>query len=159
MSGGFRFPLEKVLEIRLEEEQRQARIVADARRDARAAREAVQNLEALKSASRERIRAAHDAGRAVGQIKNLEWIVQRMEGELQDAESRARDADETVTRCLADFHQAIQDRQSLDRLKDRRREQWATETRVQEQKDMDEVALSRYVRAGDRLVAKEAEVK
>lgn len=159
MSSGFHFPLEKVLEVRLDEEQRQARIVADARRDARAAREAVRNLEALKSASRERIRDAHDAGRAVGQIRNLEWIVARMDGELRDAESRVRDADETVSRCLQDFQQAVRERQSLDRLRDRRREQWAEETRIREQKDMDEVALTRFVRAGDRLLAQETKAK
>lgn len=159
MSGEFRFPLEKVLEVRLEEEQRQARVVADARRDARAAREAVQNLEALKDAGRARIRAAHDAGRAVGQIRNLEWIVARMDGEIRDAESRARDAADTVSRCLQDFHRAVRDRQSLDRLRDRRREQWADENRIRERKDMDEVALTRFVRAGDRLVAEGTESK
>lgn len=159
MSGDFRFPLEKVLEMRMEEEQRQARIVADARRDARAAREAVRNLEALKDASRERIRAAHDTGRAVGQIQNLEWIVERMDGELKNAESRARDADETVSRCLEDFNRAVRERQSLDRLKDRRREEWAEEARNRERKDMDEVALSRFVRAGDRLAAEETKVR
>jgi len=159
MTRSYRFPLEKVLEIRLEEEQRQAKIVADARRDAQAARDAVQHLEVLKNASRERIRAAHSSGRAVGQIQNLEWIVGQMDGELDHAETRARDAAETVARCLEEFQRAVKERQSLDRLRDRRRKEWLAESRTRDQKNMDEVALHRFVRAGDRLVAEEREAK
>lgn len=150
MSAPFRFPLEKVLELRLEEEQRQARMVADARRDATAAREAVEHLEALRSTSRDRIRRAHVSGRSVGQIQNLEWMLERMEGEIREAESRARDADSVVSRCLEEFQRAVRDRQTLDRLRDRRRGEWEKDERDRDRKEMDEVALSRFVRAEGR---------
>lgn len=149
----FRFPLEKVLELRLQEEQRQARIVADARRDANAARQAVQDLEALRKAGRERLTTAHSSGRSVGQLQNLEWVLNRMETELETAHDKARDADREVSARMREFQKAVQDRQSLDRLKDRRRDEWAADQRSREQKTMDEMALTRHVRAGDRFLA------
>lgn len=157
MSGPFRFPLEKVLELRMEEEQQQAKLMADARRDAKAAREAVRNLEALRKESRQRLAQAHSAGRSVGQLRNLEWILQRMDSELGEAEGRASDADREAGRRLKEFQEAVMKRQSLDKLRERKHAAWSEDERLRDRKAMDDAALTRYVRAGDRLLAEGTE--
>ncbi len=146
--SGFRFGLEKVLEMRLKEEQKQARIMADARKDAKAARQAVTDLEALRNAGRERLTGAHGTGRSVGHLQNLEWVLQRMEKDLEVAEAVASQADATASQRMQEFRQAVQDRQSLDCLKDRQRTEWTAAERAKEQKSMDELALTRHVRGG-----------
>lgn len=149
MSGGFRFPLEKILEMRLEEEQRQARLMADARRDARAAREAVRNLEAVRNESRERLNAAHSTGRSVGQLQNLEWILERMEGEIVQAQDRARTADQAMDDRMQAFQAAVRRRQSLDKLRERQAADHAATEKARDRRAMDDAALTRYVRAGE----------
>lgn len=152
MSNGFRFPLEKVLEMRLEEEQRQARLMADARRDARAAREAVQNLEAVRNESRDRLTAAHSTGRSVGQLQNLEWILERMEGEIEQAQEQAKTADQAMDDRMQAFQAAVRKRQSLDKLRRRQAAEWSEAEKVRDRKAMDDAALTRYVRAEEGLL-------
>ncbi len=147
--SGFRFPLEKILELRLEEEQRQARAMADAKRDANAARQAVTDLEALRNAGREGLNRAHSRGHSVGQLQNLEWVLQRMEGEIEVAEAKAEEAKQEASRRMVEFRKAVQERQSLDRLKTRRKDDWAAAERAKDQKDMDEFALTRHVRGNE----------
>lgn len=144
--SNFHFPLQKVLELRLEAEQRKARVVAEAQRDARAARQAVVDLEALRSAGRDRLTQAHGGGHSVGQLQNLEWVLGRMDRQLAVAHEAVDQADAQVSRCMQEFKKAVQHRQTLDRLKERRREDWNAEERAREQKTMDELALARHVR-------------
>ena len=145
----FRFPLQHVLDLRVEEEERRARAMADARRDATAARQALEDLEAIRDAGREGLNAAHGGGRPVGQLQNLEWVLERMESEILDARSRALEADAAARARLREFQVAVRDRQSLDQLRSRRRDAWTAEERKKEQKVMDELALTRHVRAAD----------
>jgi flagellar FliJ protein len=149
--AAFHFSLEQVLELRLREEHKQARAMADASRDANAARQAVQDLEALRSAGRARLTAAHSTGRSVGQLQNLEWVLGRMETELEAAQDKARDAATEASRCRKEFQRAVRDRQSIDRLKERKRSQWIEEEKRVEQKAMDELALTRHFRGEHEL--------
>lgn len=147
--SAFRFPLQTVLDLRVREEERRARAMADARRDAQAARQAVEDLEALRNVGRERLTSAHGSGKQVGQLQNLEWVLGRMEGQIAEAQDRAAAASEAAQARLREFQVAVQERQAMDQLKERRREAWTAEEKRREQKTMDELALSRHVRPGD----------
>ncbi len=144
----FEFKLDNVLDLRKEEERVQAQRVAQARREADAAREAMSNLEALRRDGRERLTRAHGNGRTVGQLQNLEWVLGRVETELEAAQETLRSADAEMVERVKDFQGAVRERQTLDRLREKQLESWkATQARA-EQKTMDEVALTRHFRTG-----------
>ena len=145
--SGFEFKLEKVLDLRKEEEQLHAERVARARREADAAREAMQNLEDLRRDGRARLTRAHGAGRSVGQLQNFEWLMGRLEGDIETAQEAVRSADaETVARAKEHL-EAVRDRQALDRLKQKQLDGWKAGLAREEQKAMDEVAVTRHYHA------------
>ena len=143
----FEFKLEKVLDLRKETEQERAQSLAAARREADSARQAMRSLEDLRRDGRERLTRAHGSGRSVGQLQNLEWVIGRLETELEVAQDKVREADAEMVERTRDFQDAVRDRQALDRLRDRKLEGWKTTQAREEQKAMDEVAITRHYRA------------
>ena len=153
----FEFKLDKVLELRQQEEKLRAERVARAQRDAQAAREAMENLSEIRRTGRERLTKAHGTTRTVGQLQNLEWVMGRVEQELEAASDAYRDADSEVQARLSDFQDAVRDRQAIDKLRERRFENWKAEQTRSEQRAMDEVALTRHARAqSDSTVGSES---
>jgi len=142
----FRFPLQKVLELRKREERASARELAEARKGAFEAQRAREDLEAVRDAGRSGLVKAHGAGGAVGHLQNLAYLVGQVDRRIDDAEARCRLADEHVVESTRDFQSAVRQRQTLDRLRDRRRDEWRSDQVRDEQKTMDDVALTRHAR-------------
>lgn len=142
----FNFKLDKVLDLRREAEQVRGQEVARARREADDARTAMKDLEQLRSVGRARLTDAHGSGRTIGQLQNLEWVLTQVEHELEAAQTVVRTADAVMTERVSEFQEAVKDRQALDRLRERRMESWKTNESRAEQKQMDEVALTRHGR-------------
>ena len=144
--SGFEFKLEKVLDLRKEEEQLRAQRVASARREADAAREAMKNLETRRD-GRTRLTTAHGGGRSVGQLQNLEWLLDRLEGEIEVAQEAVRAADAEAVARSGEHIEAVRDRQALDRLREKKLVGWKAGQAREEQKTLDEVAVTRHFRA------------
>lgn len=142
----FRFPLDKVLELRQEKERDRAVELARARREARGAQEMREDLLERRGQERDRLGRAHRDGGPVGVLRSFGLLAERLDEQLRQAEEACRQADAEVTRTLRDFHEAAVDRQTLDRLRARRKEEWATQRIRDEQQALDEVALTRHVR-------------
>ena len=142
----FSFPLEKVLEMRRELEKEKARVLAEARAQEEGAREARDELVRKRDDGRQRLAAVHQAGGAVGHIQNLEFVIGVVDDQVRQADEACRHAERGVTESLADFQAAFVDRESLDRLRDRRKAEWKVRASRSEQKAMDEAATSRHVR-------------
>ncbi|MFQ5538637.1 MAG: flagellar export protein FliJ [Gemmatimonadota bacterium] len=146
--AAFRFPLQKVLEHREEEERQSALSLAHARREAERARRALQDLHAAQAAGRAELAAAHGAGGSVGHLQNLAFVVERLEGQIRKVNSQCRKAEAEVGRSMECYRAASRERLRIDQLRTRRLEQWRTQEAQSEQKAMDEVALTRHQRAG-----------
>lgn len=144
--SAFRFRLQTVLDVRQKQETESAAGLARARQDAELARMAREDLEALRDAGRARLMQAHGAGGRVGHLQNLAMVVQSVDDRVNDADDVCRQADERVVESVKAFHQAFQERRSIDQLKTRRMEEWHSQQNKTEQKTMDEVALTRHVR-------------
>ena len=142
----FRFKLQKVLELREEKEKQSAVGLARARQDADLAREAREDLQAAREAGRARLTQAHGAGGPVGHLHNLALVVGTVDQHIRAAEDECRKADERVVDSMKEFHQAFQERRTIDQLRTRRLEQWRSEQTKSEQKSMDEMAMTRYSR-------------
>lgn len=145
--AAFRFGLQKVLELREESEKKSAVGLARARKDAADAERARHDLEAVRDAGRARVAAqARGVGGPVGHLQNLLYVVDQMDGKIAAAETACRAADEEVSRSMDSFREAVRQRSAIGQLKERRMGQWRTEEAQKEQKEMDEVALTRHAR-------------
>jgi flagellar FliJ protein len=142
----FEFSLGRVLDLRKQVEKEKARTVAEARRRSDEAESARKNLAKVQRAGRAKLAEAHKAGGSIGQLRNMEFVLERMEGHLRHAEEDCRDADETLLESMRHYTEAFKERSTLDRLKSRRLEEWRTEASRREQKDMDEIAVTRHGR-------------
>lgn len=142
----FRFSLGRVLDLRKQVEKERARTVAEARRRSDEAESARQNLAQVQRAGRARLAEAHRVGGCIGQLRNMEFVLERMEGHLRQAEEDCREADRSLVESMKSYTDAFRERSTLDRLRSRRLEEWRTEESRREQKDMDEIAVTRHGR-------------
>jgi len=144
--SGFRFNLQKVLELRERLQVESAMRLAAARTEADRAKHAMQALEEA------RVRGVEEAGRtatnptSAGELQRIALLIDQIDQHLDAAETAHREAGEKVTDIAAEFKRAFIERQVLDRLRTRKLADWReTEQRVDQAK-MDEVALVRHTR-------------
>lgn len=143
----FRFRLEKLRELRVAEEETQARMVAAARAAVDQALEMARQVGNAESEVRERIAAAIGRSPSVGTVQNLRVLLNHLMRQRQAAEADHRKAEESLEESLIQFREAIREREVLDRLKDRQKEQWALERRRIDQNTLDEQSR------GDRVLS------
>ena len=151
----FRFKLQKVLELREQQEKQSAIGLAQARKDAAEANEAREDLQAAREAGRARLAQAHGTGGPVGHLQNLALVVGTVDHHIAAAEDECRKADERVVDSIKEFQQRFQERRTIDKLRSRRLEQWQSEQVKSEQKSMDELAVTRHGRQGQKPVSGE----
>lgn len=140
----FKFPLQRLLDLKEKREQELARQLAAARRDASAEAEQRDTLSALQAEGAAHV-AAQSAGQAsVGEIASLSYAVSQMAEQVELAGQRTEAAELVVNQRSDALSGAVQDRQVLDRLRDRRLEQHRATDQQEERARMDAVALSRF---------------
>ncbi len=145
----FRFGLQTVLSLRERQEMDSAAGLAQARRDAEAASRAREDLSAALEAGRSRLTEAHGAGGPAGHLRNLALVLGRVGERLRHADEECLAADRRVTESMKEYHAAFKHRRTLEQLRSHRLEEWNTEQARDEQKTMDELALTRHGRARD----------
>lgn len=144
--SAFKFSLEKVRRLRQAEESAKAKGLAAAHDDVEGARRAQEDLESIRDAGRARITNAHGSGSAVGHLQNLEYVLGRLDQQVDDARNQRAAAEEQLGRSMKDYREALQRRKTLDNLRERRLELWRQHQKRLEQAVNDEVALLRHGR-------------
>jgi flagellar FliJ protein len=140
----FRFRLQRLLDLKEKREQELARQLASARRDATSEAEQRDALATLRDASAAHV-AAQAAGQAtVGELASLQYTVSQLTEHVDVATQRTDAAREVVEARSVELSGAVQERQVLDRLRDRREEQHRAADSQAERARMDAVALSRF---------------
>ena len=142
----FDFRLGRVLDLRRQVEKEKARSVAEARHRSDEARKARENLSEVQRMGRAELAEAHQAGGSIGHLRNMELVLEAMENQLREAERVSEEADESLVDSMAHYTEAFKARRTLDQLRSRRLEEWKTEESRREQKDMDELAITRHTR-------------
>ncbi len=144
--NAFRFGLQKVLELREQEEQDHARVLADAEARAAAARRQLAELSQIHDEEAAKLMRAHSEGRAVGQLRNLQAVIQHIAQQVDLATRAMHDAAQSVEQCRAELTTAMIQRRVLDQLRDRKLVSWRQDVLSEERKQMDELAMSRFQR-------------
>lgn len=138
----FRFRLEQVLAYRrqLEEQAMQELAKARALRDETARR--IAHMEADLAETREKL------GQAVNLPAEERWLLTGYEKalitELDAAKELLAQQEEAVDACRAVLVQKAQERELLDKLKEKQANRHAQEERLKEQRENDEIATLRY---------------
>lgn len=148
--SNFRFSLQKVLEIRRDDELQSAKELAEARQSATQARHAVEELEELRNEGAARLNAAHSNGGRVGHFRNLAFVLESLDVKVGRAAAASVEAEAEVETRLGSYRDAIVRRTSLDQLRERRETEWSAKQADAERKQLDEVALTRHYQSTSR---------
>lgn len=141
----FRFRLQQVLELREQHERALASQLAQAMGAEREAQAALEGLRAVRTASGD---AATGGTHSIGELTNLAFILDHLDGQIASASDAVAAAGQTVTQMKDAVTAAFQDRRVLDRLRDRQAESHRTAEGQIDQRAMDDIALTRYTQQG-----------
>jgi flagellar FliJ protein len=142
----FKFPLQRLLDLRAKREQELARQLAAARGDASRAVEHHDALQDLKAEGNASLAArAHEAP-SVGELVSLGYTVTQINERVADAADQVAAAEALVVEQGAVLNDAVRDRRVLDRLRDRREDEHRAVEQHKERTHMDAVAIGRFAR-------------
>jgi flagellar FliJ protein len=147
--SAFKFRLQQVLDLREQHEKTIAAKLADAESAADEARVAHQELEAIRQGGSLALHNAHESVPTIGHLKTIGYVIEQLNRHIIDAQGRVDVAEQLVSRTRTDLTSALQARRVLSRLRDRHFEAWRVEDGAHEMKQMDELALGRFVRRGN----------
>jgi flagellar FliJ protein len=140
----FKFPLQRLLDLKEKREQELARQLAAARRDAAAEAGQRDTLNTLRAEGAAHVAAQSTGIASVGEIAALSFAVAQLAAQVELADQRTEAAEQVVHDRSDALNGAVQDRRVLDRLRDRRQEQHRASDQQDERAKMDAVALSRF---------------
>lgn len=140
----FKFPLQRLLDLKAKREQEMARQLADAQRVADVESAQRDTLSTLREESAAQV-ATHATGpTSVGALVSLSHAISQIEARMDVAAERVATAEHTVALKTGELSTAMRERQVLDRLRDRKLEQFRAEDQRQDQQTMDAIALTRF---------------
>lgn len=143
-----KFTLQRVLELRERKEQALAIRLAHARSRAEEVRNFAAAIEAKRQESEAQMRAGAAMVTTAGAIQTASFVVARLDEQLAQARKAVQTVEAEVEVCLTEFTVALQERQVLDRLKEKRLSAAFLEENKAEQATNDAIALSRFFRRG-----------
>jgi flagellar export protein FliJ len=143
----FKFPLQRLLELRAKRQDEIARQLAQARTAADDSRAARDELTAARTAGQVQISEAHAAGPTVGEIASRTYALTQLDQRLAAAADALRAAEAHVNQVHTTLTGAVQDRQVLDRLRERMLEAYRTAESQKDRTTMDAIALQRFAQS------------
>lgn len=142
----FKFPLQRLLDLREQREKEVAAELARAEALRDAARAAHDNLETARQINRERLHAAQQAAGTVGELAQFAFVLEQLDRELTETSQRLGDAERSAERVRQELSAACVDRRVIDRLRERAQEEWRTTSSLRDLQAMDAIALQRFAR-------------
>jgi flagellar FliJ protein len=140
----FRFPLQRLLDLKAKHEQALARQLGAARRQADEETEKRDQLAAIRDSAQRELSATIAGAPLAGEILSLSYSVSQLEERLAAADEASRAAQQEADQAQQQLTDAIQERQVLDRLKARREQEHRVEESAREQGAMDAIAITRF---------------
>ena len=143
----FKFRLQRVLDMRVQNEQDAATRLAAARSEAEAALLERLRLEEARDQGIEHASASTGMQPKIGQLQNIRFLVERLNDEIEVAQQEVEAAAEGVRERLEEYSSAFRERRMIDKLREKALETHRSEEVQADRKAMDSVALSRFIRA------------
>lgn len=146
----FKFPLQRLLDLKAKREQEIARQLADARRGADAERDVRDSLAATHAAAYRTVSEATSAAPTVGEIVSLSYTLLQLTERVEQATERTEAAEKVVDAKHEALNAVLQERRVLDRLRDKRLGIHRDEEKARDLQEMDAVALTRFNTPADK---------
>ncbi|MEO7965495.1 MAG: flagellar FliJ family protein [Gemmatimonadaceae bacterium] len=140
----YKFPLQRLLDLKAKREQEIARQLADARRGADSERGVRDSLAAAHAAAHRSVSEATSAAPTVGEIVSLSYTLLQLSERVEMATERTSAAEQVVDTTHQALNVALQERRVLDRLRDKRLELHRDEEKARDLQEMDAIALTRF---------------
>ena len=144
--NAFIFRLERLFQLRAKVEKQRAQDLARAVRDEQEHGAAVARAAERLDRSREQVAARTAEIANAGTLRNLGITVEAAARQVKEAEGAHQAALENVEVEEQKFGVARMERRVVERLKEKRREVWATESARSEQKELDALSGQRHAR-------------
>ncbi|MCA0375368.1 MAG: flagellar export protein FliJ [Gemmatimonadetes bacterium] len=145
----FKFRLQRILELRAQKEQAEARALAAARVTAEQAVAAQAELAALRADSQAQLHAATGETTRIGHLTQLGHALAALDVRVDQAGEVVQQADAEVLVAAGRLELAARDRRVLDRLKGRHEDVYRADAAQRDRVAMDEIALQRFARQQD----------
>ncbi|MEP7383042.1 MAG: flagellar export protein FliJ [Gemmatimonadota bacterium] len=145
----FKFPLQRLLDLKAKHEQEMARQLACARQDADQERGVRDALAGAHAAAHTRLSAATGNGMTVGHFVSLAQTLSPLQERVEQADERTVAAEQVVDTRHQKLSAALQERQVLDRLREKRLDMHRADENARDLAAMDAIALSRYTSTDD----------
>lgn len=143
----FKFPLQRLLDLRAKRQDEVARQLAQARTAADSSRATRDELAAARTAGQVQISQAHAAGPTVGEIASRSYALTQLDQRIAAASDALKAAEAHVDQVHVALTGALQDKQVLDRLRERMLEAYRSTESSKDRTTMDEIALQRFNQA------------
>lgn len=142
----FSFRLQKVLDLKERSAQRAAAQLVVAKDRADNAREALDQLSVIRDAGGAQLAAAHNAQSTAGQLRNISFLLERLDQQMDHAAVAAQTAEHGVASAQSELTLAHQAKRALDRLRDRQLGDWQHALSHTDRQHMDSLALALFSR-------------
>ena len=140
----FKFPLQRLLDLRAKRQDEVARQLAQARTAADSTRATRDELAAAKSVGQAQMSELQAAGPTVGEIAGRAYAMNQLDQRLAAASDALKAAEAHVDQVHNALTGALQDKQVLDRLRERMLEAYRTTENNRDRSTMDAIALQRF---------------
>ncbi len=140
----FKFPLQRLLDLKAKHEQEMARQLANAQNAAQAERDVRDELARTHAAAHSSLASATGDGVTVGELVSLSQTLLPLQERVSQADERTNAAELVVGERHQKLNEALQERQVLDRLREKRFDTHRAEENARDLAAMDAIALTRY---------------
>ena len=142
--GLFKFPLQRLLDLRSKRQDEVARRLAQAKTTAEHTRATHDELAAVRSAGRAQMSEAQANGPTVGEIASRSYALLQLDQRLAAASDAVNAAEAQVDKVHVELTDAVQNKQVLDRLRERMLEAHRSAEVQKDRTTMDAIALQRF---------------
>jgi len=143
----FKFPLQRLLDLRAKRQDEIARQLAQARVAADNSRATRDELAAARTAGQEQLSEAQAAGPTVGEIASRSYALTQLDQRIAAAADALKAAEAHVDQVHNALTGAVQDKRVLDRLRERMLEAYRSAESNKDRSAMDAIALQRFNQA------------
>ena len=150
----FRFPLQRLLDLRAKRQDEIARQLAQARTAADSTRATRDELTAARHVGQTQLSEAHAAGPTVGEISSRSYALTQLDQRIAAASDALKIAEAHVDQVHITLTGAVQDKQVLDRLRERMLEAYRATESNKDRTAMDAIALQRFNQPNDSSATK-----
>ena len=143
----FKFPLQRILDLRAKRQDEIARQLAQARSDADSSRATRDELAEARMTGEMQISEAKAAGPTVGEIASRSFALTQLDQRIAVASDALKAAEAHVDKVHVQLTGALQDKQVLDRLRLRMLDAYRATESNKDRTTMDAIALQRFAQS------------